>query len=44
MKVNQDYSKEGAIKNVKEWNPQLIYVLMTNNHVLNEEDISQIKK
>lgn len=30
--------KEGAIKNVKEWNPQLIYVLMTNNHILNEED------
>ena len=33
-----------AIQNMKEWNPQSIYTLMTNNHVLEEEDIKPNKK
>ena len=33
-----------VIQNMKEWNPQLLYVLMTNNHVLGEEDIKPNKQ
>ena len=33
-----------AIQNMKEWNPQSLYVLMTNNHVLGEKDIKPHKK
>ena len=33
-----------AIQNMKEWNPRLLYVLMTNNHVIGEKDIMPNKK
>ena len=32
------------IQNMKEWNSSFLYVLMTNNHVLGEEDIKSNKK
>ena len=33
-----------VIQNMIEWNSPLFYVLMTNNHILGEEDIKPNKK
>ena len=32
------------IQNIKEWNSSNLYVLMTNNHILGEQDIKPNKK